>query len=40
MRRIRACEYDFCDTCHDHDAPRGHCPKCPPCPVCERNTYA
>ncbi len=28
---------NFCDVCHDHDAPRGECRKCPDaCPACER----
>ncbi len=26
---------EFCDVCHEHDAPRGECHKCPPCRACE-----
>jgi len=25
----------LCDACHEHDSPRGECPKCPPCRACE-----
>lgn len=28
------CE-NLCDTCHEHDQPRGECVECQPCDACD-----